>query len=37
MLWVAYGIGIGSVPLALSSALEGSLAASLLLLKIKYG
>ena len=37
MMWLAYGMGIGSVPLALSSAVEGSLALSLLTLKIKYG
>ncbi|MFH0956295.1 MAG: PQ-loop domain-containing transporter [Candidatus Aenigmatarchaeota archaeon] len=37
MLWLVYGMGIGSTPLALSSALEGSLAGSLLVLKLKYG
>jgi MtN3 and saliva related transmembrane protein len=37
MMWLVYGMGIGSTPLTLSSMLEGSLAASLLVLKIKYG
>jgi MtN3 and saliva related transmembrane protein len=37
MMWLVYGIGIGSMPLTLSSALEGCLAASLLVLKIRYG
>jgi MtN3 and saliva related transmembrane protein len=37
MLWLAYGVLMGSMPLILSSALEGSLVASLLVLKLKYG
>ena len=35
--WLTYGIGIKNTPLIVSSVIEGTLAASLLILKIKYG
>jgi len=34
--WLIYGIGIGSIQLTVSSIIEGSLAVSLLVLKIRY-
>jgi len=35
--WLIYGIGINSKPLTLSAIIEGTLATSLLVLKIRYG
>jgi MtN3 and saliva related transmembrane protein len=37
LCWLIYGIGIDSKPLAISAIIEGTLASSLLFLKIKYG
>jgi MtN3 and saliva related transmembrane protein len=35
--WLVYGIGFSSTPIIVSSIIEGTLAASLLVLKLRYG
>lgn len=37
LIWLVYAIGISSQPLLLSCIVEGSLAFSLLILKVRYG
>lgn len=37
LCWLIYGLGISSIPLIISSIIEGSLALSLLIMKLKYG
>jgi MtN3 and saliva related transmembrane protein len=35
--WLIYGLGIDSIPLVVSAVIEGMLASSLLVLKLRYG
>ena len=37
ILWLAYGIGISSMPMIVTISFESALALSLIILKIRYG
>jgi len=37
VLWFAYGVALGDVPLIAANAVTGALAASVLVLKLRYG